>query len=203
MLRASMRAVGMNMRKGYVLTGGRSSRFGGDKALVDVAGKPMVVHVADRIRPASRSVTLVGSAAIYGSLGLRVIEDSVSDFGPVAGLLAALEDSTAEWNLIVACDMPNLRADFLEWLFQQAESSVADVVIPLDRDERQQPLCAVYRTGVVAALRDAVLHGTGKVARALEGLSINYLAATEYAGMDPDGDLLLNVNRPGDLPKNR
>ena len=80
------------MRAGYVLTGGRSSRFGANKAFADVDGKPMVVQVADRVRSVCDSVTLVGPAETYGSLGLRVIEDSVADFGPVAGILAALEE---------------------------------------------------------------------------------------------------------------
>jgi molybdopterin-guanine dinucleotide biosynthesis protein A len=191
------------MRAGYVLTGGRSSRFGVNKAFADVDGKPMVVHVADRVRSVCDSVTLVGPAETYGSLGLRVIEDSVADFGPVAGVLAALEDSSAPWNLIVACDMPRVRMDFLDLLFQHAESSSVDVMMPLDGDGREQPLCAVYSKRVEAPLRRAVATGISKVRRALKGSSIAYFSRSEYAEMDPNGDMLLNVNRPEDLERRR
>ncbi len=191
------------MRAGYVLTGGRSSRFGANKAFADVDGKPMVVHVADRVRSVCDSVTLVGPAETYGSLGLRVIEDSVADFGPVAGILAALENSSAPWSLIVACDMPSVRMDFLNLLFQRAESSSVDVVMPLDGEGREQPLCAVYSQRVEEPLRRAVATGISKVRRALEGSSIAYLPRSEYAEMDPAGDMLLNVNRPEDLGRRR
>ena len=139
----------------------------------------------------------------YGSLGLRVIEDSVADFGPVAGILAALEDSSAPWSLIVACDMPSVRMDFLDLLFQRAESSSVDVVMPLDGEGREQPLCAVYSKRVEAPLRRAVAAGISKVRRALEGSPIAYLPRSEYAEMDPNGDMLLNVNRPEDLGRRR
>lgn len=191
------------MRMGYVLTGGRSSRFGANKALADVDGKPMVVHVADRVRSVCDSVTLVGPAETYGSLGLRVIEDSVADFGPVAGILAALEDSSARWSLIVACDMPSVRTDFLDLLVQRAESSSVDVVMPLDGEGREQPLCAVYSKRVEERVRRAVAAGISKVRRALEGSAIAYLPRSEYAELDPNGDMLLNVNRPEDLGRRR
>lgn len=193
----------MTNRAGYVLTGGRSSRFGDNKALARIAGKPMAVHVADQILPACQQVTLVGAAAVYGGLGLPVVEDSVEGFGPVAGILAALESTAAGWNQIVACDMPNVTAEFSEWLFQRAEAGDADAVIPRDDDGRPQPLCAVYERSVAAPLRQALEAGTRKVTMALDGITIDYVAAEEYGSLDPNGEMLLNVNRPGDLAKYR
>ena len=193
----------MNERAGYVLTGGRSSRFGRNKAFADVDGIPMAVHVAERIRPVVDSVALVGPAITYGDLGLRVIEDSVDDFGPVAGILAAVEDSAAPWVLVVACDLPNIRPQFLEMLLRRAESSKVDAVIPLATDGREQPLCAVYSKSMVEPLRQAVKSGVAKVTTAISGAALAYLLPPEYAALDPSGEMLLNVNRPDDLLKRR
>jgi molybdopterin-guanine dinucleotide biosynthesis protein A len=189
----------MNKRAGYVLTGGRSSRFGRNKAFVDVDGRPMAVHVAERIRSVIDSVALVGPATAYADLGLRVIEDSVDGFGPVAGILAAVEDSAAPWVLVVACDLPNIRPQFLEMLFRRAESSSVDAVIPLATDGRKQPLCAVYSKSMVEPLRQAVKGGVAKVTTAISGAALAYLLPSEYATLDPSGEMLLNVNRPDDL----
>lgn len=193
----------MNNRAGYVLAGGRSSRFGRNKAFEDVDGKPMVLHVADRIRSVVDSVALVGPAITYGDLGLRVVEDSVEGFGPVAGILAAVEDSAAPRILVVACDLPNIRPPFLEMLFRRAESSSVDAVIPLASDGREQPLCAVYDKSMIEPLRQAVEGGTAKVTAAIRGANVAYLLPPEYAALDPSGEMLLNVNRPGDLLKSR
>ena len=201
--RASIRAIGMSERAGYVLAGGRSSRFGRNKALADVDGKPMALHVADRIRPVVDSIALVGPAIAYQDLGLRVIEDSLDGFGPVAGILAAVEDSAAPWILVVACDLPNIRPQFLEMLFRRAESSSVDAVIPLAADGREQPLCAVYNKSMAGQLRQAVKSGVAKVTAAIGGADLAYLLPPEYAVLDPSGEMLLNVNRPDDLLRRR
>jgi molybdopterin-guanine dinucleotide biosynthesis protein A len=163
----------------------------------------MALHVAERIRPVVDSVALVGPANTYSDLGLRVIEDSVDGFGPVAGILAAVEDSAAPWILVTACDLPNIRPQFLEMLFQRAESSNADAVIPLAADGREQPLCGVYRKSMVQPLRQAVEGGIAKVMTAISGANLAYLLPPEYAMLDPSGEMLQNVNRPGDLLRRR
>lgn len=186
-----------------MLAGGRSSRFGRNKAFEDVDGRPMVLHIAERIRSVVDSVALVGPAGALGDLGLPVIEDSVEGFGPVAGILAAVEDSAAPWILVVACDLPNIRPQFLEMLFRRAESSNVDAVIPLAADGREQPLCAVYNKSMVEPLRRAVDSGTAKVTAAIGGANVAHLLPPEYAALDPSGEMLLNVNRPDDLLRRR
>jgi len=193
----------MNKRAGYVLAGGRSSRFGRNKAFAEIDGRPMAAHVADRIRSVVDSVALVGPATTYGDLGLRVVEDSVDGFGPVAGILAAVEDSAAPWVLVVACDLPNIRPQFLEMLFRRAESSSVDAVIPLATDGREQPLCAVYNKSMAEPLRQAVKKGVAKVMAAISSANLAYLLPPEYAALDPAGEMLLNVNRPDDLLRRR
>jgi molybdopterin-guanine dinucleotide biosynthesis protein A len=163
----------------------------------------MAVHVANRIQPVVDRVALVGPATTYAELGLRVIEDSIDGFGPVAGILAAVDDSAAPWILVVACDLPNIQPQFLELLFRRAESSGVDAVIPLATDGRQHPLCAVYSKSKAAPLRQAVKSGVAKVTSAISGANLAYLLPPEYAALDPSGEMLLNVNRPGDLLSRR
>ena len=110
---------------GYILVGGKSSRLGRDKALVEVGGTPLALRVTNALRSVVDDVTLVGSPEKYSHLGLRVIPDHVTGFGPLAGILAALEDTSRPWNLVAACDMPNLTPDFLEFLLRRAEEELS------------------------------------------------------------------------------
>ena len=64
------------------------------------------------------------------SLGYRVIPDLIPDAGPLGGVYTALSQSPADWNLMVACDMPEVTVDLLEDLFAAAEGSHADCVVP-------------------------------------------------------------------------
>jgi len=184
---------------GYVLVGGKSSRFGQDKALLEWQGRPLSAHVAQTVQSAAGSATLVGSIEKYQHLGYRVIPDSVDGFGPLAGLLAALDDSTSEWNLVVACDMPYLAEEFLNFLLAEARASIADVVLPIAADGMPQPLCAVYSLRARDRIRQAVERGTHKMTRGLEGLKITQLLPEQYQKFNLEEKLFTNLNLPQDL----
>jgi molybdopterin-guanine dinucleotide biosynthesis protein A len=184
---------------GYVLVGGRSKRFGQDKALLEIEGKPMALRAAAALQPVTATVTLVGSPEKYTRLGLRVISDPSEDVGPLAGLLAALEDTLHAWNLVTACDMPFLRSEFLAFLVQQAQQRRADVLLPLGPEGLPEPLCAAYSRGCRHEIRRQVERGTRKVTRAFENLRVEEVPANDYARFDPDGRLFTNLNRVADL----
>jgi len=95
-------------RAGFVLAGGRSSRMGQDKALLPWKGSTLIESVAREVFNAAGSVTLIGPVERYASLGFPVVSDKIAGCGPLAGLHAALSTTTAEWNILVACDMPGM-----------------------------------------------------------------------------------------------
>src|SRR5437867_170131 len=90
----------------YIAAGGRSSRFGSDKARADVNGIPLILHVARRLEEAVSSLTVVADVEHkFEDLQLRTIADQHPGFGPMAALHAALDDQKHEgWLLLVSCD---------------------------------------------------------------------------------------------------
>jgi molybdopterin-guanine dinucleotide biosynthesis protein A len=157
-------------RAGYVLVGGKSSRMGRDKALLPYRGSTLAKYIADAARAAAGSATLVGEPARFAHLGFRVIPDSVAGAGPLGGIHAALRDTTADWNLILACDMPEVSMDFLSLLITRAEASEADAFIPAGPSGRPEPLCAVYHRRALPAFEAALARGVRKVMEAVECL---------------------------------
>ena len=182
-------------RAGYVLTGGRSSRFGSDKARYEIDGRPLALRTAEKVRLAAGSVTLVGAPQRYPDWDLRVIPDPVEDFGPLAGIVAALQDTPADWALIVALDMPDVTVGFLDYLLQTAERAEADVVMPIQPDGREQPLCAVYRAAAAPLLREQMEAGNAKIIRALRAVRVLELQSHEYASFG-GAELFRNLNSP-------
>ena len=189
----------MDERAGYVLVGGKSSRLGTDKALLDFEGKPLAARVAEVVQAAAGRVTIVGPLEKYGHLGLRVIPDPVEDFGPLAGLLAALEDSESPWNLVTACDMPYLDARFLSFLFEEAEAARADILLPVDSEGNPEPLCAVYSSEARSTIRGHVEQGVHKLTRAFQGLRVDELVPHRYARFNPEGRIFTNLNTQEDV----
>jgi molybdopterin-guanine dinucleotide biosynthesis protein A len=93
-------------RGGFVLVPGHSTRMGRDKALLKFHGSTFAGGIAECVRRVAGNVTLVGPPDRYRELGYTVIPDRVPGCGPLGGVYTALSSSHAEWNLIVACDMP-------------------------------------------------------------------------------------------------
>jgi molybdopterin-guanine dinucleotide biosynthesis protein A len=107
---------------GVVLAGGQSRRMGGgDKGLLELAGKPMLAHVIERLAPqvGRLAINANGDPARFASLGRPVVADTVADFaGPLAGVLAGMRWSrantpAARWIATAAGDAPLLPTDLV------------------------------------------------------------------------------------------
>ena len=107
---------------GVILAGGQSRRMGGgDKGLLELAGKPMLAHVIERLghQVGRMVINANGDPARFARFGLPVVADSVPDFaGPLAGVLAGMEWSRANapdarWVATAAGDAPLLPADLV------------------------------------------------------------------------------------------
>jgi molybdopterin-guanine dinucleotide biosynthesis protein A len=120
-----------------------------------------------------------------------VIPDRTPGTGPLGAIESALSYTTADWNLIVACDMPAIQEDFLRQLLETAESSEADAVVPIGPSGRPEPLIAVYHCRCRNALRQALDAGIRKVTDAFAGLNVRPWVVQQTAWFE-------NVNTPAD-----
>ena len=189
--------------RGFVLTGGMSTRMGQDKALMEVRGRPLVLHVADAVQDAVHSVTLVGSMEKYGTLCLPVLEDREPGHGPLSGIHAALKDTRTPLNLVVGCDMPFLHADFLQFLVQVAMVADAQVTVAESLEFGFEALCAVYNRDILPAVEQAMIAGERKLSRLYEGLRVRSVSPDECRPYNPHGFLFHNVNTPEDFEQAR
>ncbi|HWB82899.1 MAG TPA: molybdenum cofactor guanylyltransferase [Bryobacteraceae bacterium] len=178
-------------RAGYVLVGGRSARMGRDKALLPYRGGALAESVAQAVAQACGSAVLVGAPERYTKLHFPTIADLYPGEGPLGGILTALHHTSANWNLVVACDMPEITAEFLDYLMNAAERLASGILLPASPSGLPQPLCAAYHRNVQAALAAAYARGIRKVTAAFEGIPVTRMTVPE---MTP----LQNVNTPED-----
>jgi len=180
---------------GWVLIGGRSSRMGVDKALLSIEGQPLALRVAGEVARVCGSASLVGDPEKYRALGLPIVPDEFHGLGPLAGIEAALRVTAADWNLIVACDMPALDPSLLGKLFEAClAGGNADGALPAYADGRVEPLCGVYHRRCHPSIRAALEAGVRKVTDSLGTLEIRYVGVASDAPF-------ANLNTPEDLRK--
>jgi len=175
-------------RTGFVLVGGQSSRMGRDKALLPYHGRTLAEHIASIVLEAAGSVALIGSPSQYGGLGFPVHDDDYPWRGPMGGVATALRVSGAEWNLVVACDMPAITVELLRVLLDRARDP-ANCVAATGPDGEPEPLCAVYHARSLAAIKRAIQGNRLKMKELVKELQ-----PVLCAEIDPGS--LANLNTP-------
>ncbi len=173
---------------GFLLAGGRSSRMGADKALLDFHGRSLLERVAGELAAVCSPVTIVGGTR--GLPGVDFISDDVEGIGPAGGILTALRRSSG-WNVIVAVDMPSVTRDLFAEVLRVAESTSCDCVVPRSREGHLHPLCAAYHVRCLPVWEEAVAAGVRKVREII----LRVRVAEVHPGSE---DLLRNVNTPAE-----
>ena len=177
---------------GIILAGGKSRRFGRDKAAYMVNGLPMIEHVYRALSTITSHVFLsIRDFDTPTTLPVPAVVDQYPGMGPLAGLHAGLAAAKTPWVLAVACDIPYVTPDVL-WLLTDARSTDTAAVLARTPDGRNQPLCACYS----AVIRSVVE----------EQLSAGRLSMSELLGLlspvrivEVPGAPLRNINTPSDL----
>jgi molybdopterin-guanine dinucleotide biosynthesis protein A len=183
---------------GLVLAGGRSVRFGGEKAVAMLEGRPLMLLAAERLRSICDTVgasVRPGSEAeaLAKSAGLPAIFDEPGDaLGPLAGVKAGLIWAEARGARLLAvspCDAPLLPADLYARLLESADGGAAMA----ETSEGRQPLCALWPVTALPAVRDALAGGahepTWQVLVRLGARQVLFEHAEAFANINTREDL--------------
>lgn len=176
----------------YILCGGKSSRMGTDKALIDYKGIPFLKHITKAVAPIPGVITLVSDLPQHQHIGYPIIRDQKKEMGPVSAICTALQHTKTAWNLIISCDLPLVQTNFLEWLLAQDSSNFEATVGILDG--QKMPLVALYHQNCATIFKENLDQHQLKVMMVLEQLNINWVTIPEkFQGQ------LININTPKDL----
>jgi molybdopterin-guanine dinucleotide biosynthesis protein A len=188
---------------GYVLAGGGSTRFGRDKALVEIDGVAMLLRMRALFSGVCQEVAVIAPRERYAALGVTGVPDRWEGQGPLAGIITALRttkesDAQAEWNLIVGCDMPFLTPEWLAYLVERASASGAEVVAPRS-PQGLEPLCACWRHSAATKLQSSFDAGVRKITAAMTGLEMEVVDEADWKRFDTSGRLFWNMNTAEDF----
>lgn len=187
---------------GVIVAGGRGLRLGGaDKALLALHGRPLAMHVAERLAPqvSALAINANGDPVRLAGLGLPILPDKVPDWpGPLAGVLAAMDWALglgADQVVTVPADTPFLPTDLVARLLAAAGDGVGVAASPDATGRlRRHPTCAVWPV----ALRDHLAADLADGARRLGVWADQQGAAVAAFDAGPP-DPFFNINTPEDL----
>jgi molybdopterin-guanine dinucleotide biosynthesis protein A len=189
---------------GAILAGGRSQRMQGrDKALLPLAGKPMIAHAADRLAPqvASVAISANGDLSRFAPLGRPVFADMVEGYlGPLAGILSAMrwtagENAACTHVVTAAADTPFFPHDLVA---RMAECAGSGETIVMGRSSGNlHPVFALWPLGLADDLAEWLARGETLKVRAW---AIRHdLVACDFPLRADGVDPFFNINTPDDL----
>ncbi len=193
-------------RSAVILAGGFSQRFGQDKGLIELAGKPLLLHVLDTVSDiVSEAVVVVSSDAqkrTFTSIlqnRVAVVVDKYEKQGPLVGALTGFEKAQGRYSLLLPCDTPFISRQVSSLLLELCIKRNA--AIPRWPNGYIEPLQAAYRTE--SALRAAEIALSEKRfdmrSMILRMTGVRYVSTMVLRQMDPELLTFFNVNTPEDL----
>jgi molybdopterin-guanine dinucleotide biosynthesis protein A len=169
-----------------ILAGGESCRMGADKSMLPIGGQPMIARICEQLRGTFSQILISSNEADrYSFLGCEIVPDKVPGQGPLMGIASALEASANEVNFVVACDIADINLPYVRRML--AEANGADLVIPTTRDEKYEPLFAVYRKSALDAVNKVLAAGRHKISDVFPLCKVKHIELS-------DADWLSNIN---------
>jgi molybdopterin-guanine dinucleotide biosynthesis protein A len=179
---------------GIILAGGQGRRMGADKALLSLAGRPLLAHVIDRLEPQVErlAISANGAPARFARFGLPVLPDD-TPLGPLSGILAGLTWAAAlgaDALVSAPVDAPFLPGDLTPRLILAADGPHLALARSADR---LHPACALWPVSLATAL--AAFLTSGAKPKVTDFAFAHAPAVADF----PDDGAFTNLNTPADL----
>lgn len=184
---------------GVILAGGKSSRYGRNKAFVLLEGVPLIERVAAVMGAIfDRLLLVTNTPEEYAYLGIEMVGDLIRGIGPLGGIYTGLKTIEGDAGFFVACDMPYLCEPLVRRMTDLWEGY--DAVVP-KVDWMVEPLHALYAKGALSALEELVHSGRYQIVEMLARIRTRYVAEEILRSFDPCLRFFENVNRPEDVSR--
>jgi molybdenum cofactor guanylyltransferase len=180
---------------GIILAGGKSNRFGTDKALYPYHGKRMVEYAIEILRPICSEILLsTNKPGDFIFTGLKPVADIYTGCGPLGGIHACLLQSQNEHNVVIGCDLPELQTDLFRKLLNHKTGF--QVVIPV-HNGLKETMAAYFHKRAIVILEEALKNNQFKLTDAIALLQTHFLNIEK---MPFYSDILFsNVNTKEDI----
>ncbi|MGI8462559.1 MAG: molybdenum cofactor guanylyltransferase [Solirubrobacterales bacterium] len=179
---------------GAVLAGGASTLIGEPKALVGLAGRPMIAHVVAAVAEAGlEPIVIAKPDSPVPPLDALVLDEPAEPRHPLLGIAVALRYSAGRPVIVVGCEMPLVPPALLAGL-ARLEDSIAVVEI----DGELQPLLARYTSAVEPVLKEGLAERR-PLREVVAGLLPRVIAGDELAAYGDPNRIGFSVNSPSDL----
>ncbi|MDY0125659.1 MAG: molybdenum cofactor guanylyltransferase [Anaerolineaceae bacterium] len=184
-----------------IQAGGKSSRMGENKTLMQFLGVPLIQRVLERTKSIAQEVIIVSNEPEeLAFLDVNVVKDSIPGLGAIGGLYTAMDKANSELVAVVACDLPFVSAAILAEGARLLDQTDADVAIPRVNGDFYEPLHAVYRREPCKkAIFQAIQSEKRRLVSWFSLVRVVEMDEDLCRQLDPDGLAFFNINSKEDF----
>lgn len=184
---------------GIILAGGKSSRFGSNKALARFNGTPLIERVTSALGSVFKNLIIITNNPLeYSYLKIPLYQDIIKGMGPVGGIYTGLDVIEDDWAFFCACDMPFINEGLVRYI--AGLKGELDAVVP-KVDWKIEPLHALYSKRCLNAMKDLINKKEFQTIKAFNNLRVRFVEEEEIKKFDPELKTFLNVNRQDELER--
>lgn len=182
---------------GVILSGGESSRMGVNKAFIEIQGKRIIDSIVKLLSILFPEVIIVTNTPLdYACINARIVTDIFPQKGSLGGIYTGLFYSSHPYSLVVACDMPFLRREVIEYMTGKIGSN--DVVIP-HLSDGYHPLHAIYSRRCLPFMERLIEKDDLRIVNFFKKVRVKEVSGKELSRVDPDFSSFININTPEDV----
>jgi len=179
---------------GVILAGGKSLRYGRNKALVTIDGIPLIERAINVMRSLFTHLILITNTPDeYTHLKLPMHEDLIKGLGPLGGIFTALMTIRNQAGFFVACDMPHLNRELIHHMVEVRYDF--DAVVPRTQ-EGTEALHALYGKRCLPSIKHLIDSSQYQIFRFFPKVSVRYVDENEIRRFDPQLESFFNINKP-------
>lgn len=177
---------------GIILSGGKSSRMGRDKALLSFNGTSFLQHSTNALNPFVTEILIVSNNPEHDAFGLKRLPDTIENAGPLAGIYTGLNHSKTEHNLVLSCDIPLINSIILQKLIDAVDED--SEIIQIESQGKSMPLIALYKKQCEVPFLKLLNDGERKLQYAVNQCKVKHVVLNESESL-----FTQNINTPEEL----
>lgn len=182
-----------------ILAGGKSNRFGSDKAFIEISGTPLIKRHLKLLNSLfSKIIIVTNQPQKYRFKNVKIVQDVIKDSGPLAGIYSGLLSSGSFYNFIIACDMPFINKALIRYMAGHKDDY--DVIIP-KVNNKFHPLFGIYSKNCIPVIEKMLKNDRLKVSSIFPKVKTHFIPKKTVEKFDENLFSLVNINTKKDLTK--
>lgn len=184
-----------------ILAGGKSLRFGRDKAFIPIGDHCLIEHILLQLQKSFSEIIIVANEREkFTHLKVPVVPDLIREAGPLAGIQAGLAASSSPYAFVMACDMPYISLSLIEYMQKRLLETPSSAAV-ISRQGFIEPFHAFYSRDLLHRIGISLREGKRGINSFLGGVDTLRVGDDTIRALCPDERVFANINYKSDLER--